>query len=108
MNTKSNNIEKCDLALQALYDVDDPEIGLNIVDLGLVYEIYFDEVDEKVVCIMTLTTQFCPMGDAITTDTRNALSKTFPGWDITLNLTFDPAWNFSMISPEGLVFLGQG
>ncbi len=107
MNTKTNNIEKCNHALQDLYNVDDPEIGLNIVDLGLVYDIYFDEVDQKLTCIMTLTTQFCPMGDAITTDTRNSLSKSFPGWEVTLNLTFDPAWNFSMISPEGLVFLGQ-
>lgn len=107
MNTKTNNIEKCSHALQDLYHVDDPEIGLNIVDLGLVYEIYFDETDQKLTCIMTLTTQFCPMGDAITADTRNSLSRSFPDWEVTLHLTFDPAWNFSMISPQGLVFLGQ-
>lgn len=107
MNIKTNNSEKCNHALQDLYHVDDPEIGLNIVDLGLVYELYFDEVDNKLVCIMTLTTQFCPMGDAITTDTRNSLGKSFPGWDVTVNLTFEPAWDFSKISPEGRVFLGQ-
>lgn len=107
MNVKTNNNEQCNYALQDLYNVEDPEIGLNIVDLGLVYELYFDEVDHKLVCIMTLTTQFCPMGEAITTDTRSSLSKSFPDWEITLNLIFEPAWNFSMISPEGRVFLGR-
>lgn len=107
MNIKTNDKEKCDHALQDLYHVDDPEIGLNIVDLGLLYEMYFDDVDNKMLCIMTLTTQFCPMGEAITTDTYNSLSKSFPDWEVTVTLTFEPAWNFSMISPEGRVFLGR-
>lgn len=107
MNVKTNNDGKCNYALQDLYNVYDPEIGLNIVDLGLIYELYFDDVDEKLLCIMTLTTQFCPMGDAITTDTRNSLTKSFPDWEITINLIFEPAWNFSMLSAEGRAFLGQ-
>ncbi len=107
MNIKTNNSEKRDYALQGLYHVYDPEIGLNIVDLGLVYELYFDEVDHKLVCIMTLTTQFCPMGDAITKDTYDSLSKSFPGWEVAVNLTFEPAWSFSMLSPKGREFLGQ-
>lgn len=107
MNIKTNNSEKCNQALEGLYRVDDPEIGLNIVDLGLVYELYFDEVDQKAACIMTLTTQFCPMGDAITTDTYNSLTATFPGWEVKINLTFEPAWNFGMVSPEGMEFLGR-
>lgn len=107
MNIKTNNSEKCNHALQDLYHVDDPEIGLNIVDLGLVYELYFDEVANKLECIMTLTTQFCPMGDAITTDTYNSLEKSFPDWEVAVNLTFEPAWDFSMVSPEGREFLGQ-
>lgn len=107
MNIKTNNSEQCNYALQDLYHVYDPEIGLNIVDLGLVYELYFDETDNKVVCIMTLTTQFCPMGDAITTDTHNSLGKSFPGWEVNVNLTFEPPWSFAMLSPEGREFLGQ-
>lgn len=107
MNVKTNNSEKCDYALQDLYNVYDPEIGLNIVDLGLIYELYFDDIDKKLVCIMTLTTQFCPMGDAITTDTRNSLTKSFQDWEVTINLIFEPAWNFSMLSPDGRAYLGQ-
>lgn|SRR5690606_18134786 len=107
MNIKTNNREKCDYALQDLYHVDDPEIGLNIVDLGLIYELYFDDVDNKLMCIMTLTTQFCPMGESITENTRSSLGKSFPDWDVVVNLVFEPAWNFSMISPEGRTFLGR-
>lgn len=107
MNIHTNNSEKCDFALQDLYNVYDPEIGLNIVDLGLVYQLYFDETSKSLTCLMTLTTQFCPMGDAITTDTRNSLDRAFPDWEITLNLTFDPPWNLNMISPEGRAFLGR-
>lgn len=107
MNIETNDSEKCDYALQDLYNVDDPEIGLNIVDLGLIYELHFEEANNKLTCIMTLTTQFCPMGDAITTDTYNSLGKSFPGWEVDVNLTFEPAWSFEMISPEGREFLGQ-
>lgn len=107
MNVKTNNSGKCDYALQDLYNVYDPEIGLNIVDLGLIYELYFDDIDKKLVCIMTLTTQFCPMGDAIIADTRNSLTKSFPDWEVTINLIFEPAWNFSMLSSGGRAYLGQ-
>jgi metal-sulfur cluster biosynthetic enzyme len=47
------------------------------------------------------------MGEAITTDTRASLAKSFPDWDINLSLIFEPAWNFNMISPQGRVFLGR-
>lgn len=107
MNIRTNDREKCDRALEGLYGVDDPEIGLNIVDLGLVYALDFNEGDRVVDCVMTLTTQFCPMGDAITSDTRNSLNSSFPDWEVNLELTFRPPWDFSMISPEGKVFLGR-
>lgn len=104
---KTNNEEKCDFALMDLYNVMDPEIGLNIVDLGLLYEMNFDEAAHKLECIMTLTTQFCPMGEAITSDTRASLTGSFPDWEIDLQLIFEPAWNYSMISPEGQAYLGR-
>lgn len=106
MNVYTNNQEKCEIALNGLYNVDDPEVGLNIVDLGLVYQIDFEEVPKKVELIMTLTTQFCPMGDAITSDVRNSLEESFPEYEVTVELTFDPAWDNSKISPEGKEFLG--
>ncbi len=107
LNIVTNNDENLNHALADLYNVYDPEIGLNIVDLGLVYEIRFDEAGKKLECIMTLTSQFCPMGEAITTDTTNSLTASFPGWEIQVNLTFEPPWSFEKISPIGREYLGQ-
>lgn len=107
VNIVTNNDEKCRHALKDLYHVYDPEIGLNIVDLGLVYEMFFDEETRKLACTMTLTSQFCPMGEAITSDTNNSLTRSFPGWEVLLNLTFDPPWDVSKITPRGREFLGQ-
>lgn len=107
MNVISNNQLKCTVALAALQNVMDPEIGLNIVDLGLVYQIDFDEENKKVFCNMTLTTQFCPMGESITNAAKEILQTGFPEYEITLELTFDPPWNHEMISAAGQEFLNE-
>ncbi|MBS1750569.1 MAG: metal-sulfur cluster assembly factor [Bacteroidetes bacterium] len=107
VNVITNNNERCEFALEGLYEVYDPEVGLNVVDLGLIYQLDFDESEKKLDCTMTLTTQFCPMGEAITGDTTRSLSGSFPDWQINVNLTFDPPWDYTKISPEGNKFLGR-
>ncbi|HQV37930.1 MAG: metal-sulfur cluster assembly factor [Flavobacteriales bacterium] len=107
MNIKTNNDEKCETGLAALRFVDDPEIGLNIVDLGLVYGLEFGEEDEhKVTCTMTLTTEFCPMGGSIQTNITEALKMAFPGYEVVVILSFDPPWSQQRISEAGRLFLG--
>ena len=105
MNIKSNNPIKNMTAITGLYNVIDPEIGLNIVDLGLVYQIDFDVEKKEIVVTMTLTTQFCPMGETIVASTTQAMEQSFPEEKIQVNLTFDPAWDQEMISEEGRIFL---
>lgn len=107
MNVITNNNIKCTIALASLQNVMDPEIGLNIVDLGLVYQVDFDETAGKIFCTMTLTTQFCPMGESITDAARETLKSVFPDYDVDINLTFDPVWNHEMISEEGQEFLNR-
>ena len=107
MNIKTNNSEKLELALTNLYHVMDPEIDLNIIDLGLVYEIYFDEKSNNIMVEMTLTTQFCPMGESIIESTAQAMKQSFPEHEIHVNLAFEPPWNQSMISEAGLNFLNS-
>ncbi len=107
MNEITNDNIKCNIALSGLYDVIDPEIGLNVVDLGLIYEINFDEATKKIDTEMTLTTQFCPMGDSIVGNVTQSLQNSFPEWEINVKLTFDPPWNYSRISPDGQEFLGR-
>ncbi|MBL0308288.1 MAG: metal-sulfur cluster assembly factor [Bacteroidetes bacterium] len=107
MDIETNNLEKCTIALSGLKSVIDPEIGLNVVDLGLIYQVDFEEEEKNVQLVMTLTTQFCPMGEAIQSDVTDSLTTSFPGYNIKLELTFDPAWKMEMISEEGRQFLNH-
>lgn len=105
MNEPIEELE--DRALTALRQVDDPEIGLNIVDLGLVYELKIDQAARKVICIMTLTTEFCPMGGAIVDNVTQALKRSLPEHEPEVKLIFDPPWSHAMISDAGREFLGR-
>ena len=105
MTIKTNNAEKNTLAITALYNVIDPEINLNIVDLGLVYEIQFNENSKEIVVTMTLTTQFCPMSESIVGATTQAMQQAFPEDQIEVNLSFTPPWDQTMISEAGQIYL---
>jgi len=107
MNVCTNNQLQCTIALAGLQDVVDPEIGLNVVDLGLIYQLDFDEADQKIYCRMTLTTQFCPMGESITHAVKENLQLHFRQYAIHLELSFDPPWNHERISAEGREFLDR-
>ena len=105
MNVITNNNIKCTIALAALESVEDPEIGLNVVDLGLIHQIDFE--DSAVFISMTLTTQFCPMGKSITGAVKRVLENTFINSAVQLTLTFEPPWNYEMISEDGKIFLNR-
>lgn len=107
MNLITNDTDKCEQALQALKQVMDPEIGLNIVDLGLIYQFDVDDAARKIFCTMTLTTQYCPMGASITDAARQALEDSFKVYEVELILTFDPPWTQERISADGREFLNR-
>ena len=107
MNEITNHEIKCSIALASLRQVIDPEIGLNIVDLGLIYQVDFDELNDEIYLTMTLTTQFCPMGESIRDGAMNAMQNSFPNYTININIVFDPQWSHEKISEEGKEFLNQ-
>jgi len=107
MNIITNDKDKLALAIVALKEVDDPEIGLNVVDLGLIYQVDFDIDDKTIYCTMTLTTQFCPMGQSISDSVSNALERCFEDYSIEVKVIFDPPWNSQLISEEGREFLNR-
>jgi metal-sulfur cluster biosynthetic enzyme len=75
----------------ALRQVDDPEVGMNIVDLGLVYRV--DIAPDRVRVELTMTTPACPMGELITDNARRALSAALPpGMSAEVALVRDPPW----------------
>lgn len=93
-------------AQEVLYNVIDPELFVNVVDLGLIYDLDFEK--ENIITVsMTLSTPHCPMGEAITTGVSNVLQALFPEKTIMINLTFEPPWSFEMLTLEGRRLLGM-
>ncbi|HZH54183.1 MAG TPA: metal-sulfur cluster assembly factor [Sphingobacteriaceae bacterium] len=92
-------------ARTALMTVIDPELFVNIIDLGLVYEVRFPSVG-VIEVIMTLSTPHCPLGDAITGGVKNALNLAFPDQFIQVELVWDPPWGLDRITEEGKRQLG--
>jgi metal-sulfur cluster biosynthetic enzyme len=88
-----------------LKEIIDPELGINIVDLGLVYNIFFTP-DTSIEVEMTLTTKGCPMADAIIQGAGQLLQEYYPEYHVQVYLTFEPKWTPEMISEEGLALLG--
>jgi probable FeS assembly SUF system protein SufT len=98
---------------EAIWDqlrmVFDPEIPVNIVDLGLVYSMDIEKTDDnghKVVVAMTLTAPGCGMGPAIAEDAKGKILLVPGVSDADVRITWDPPWNQQMISEEGKMKLG--
>jgi FeS assembly SUF system protein len=88
--------------LKTIYD---PEIPVNIYDLGLIYKVDID--DEKNVCIdMTLTAPNCPAADFILEDVRMKVESVKGVNSVEINLVFDPMWDKDMMSEEAKLELG--
>jgi metal-sulfur cluster biosynthetic enzyme len=84
----------------ALKAVMDPEIGINVVDLGLVYDVVKEAESRKVVVEMTLTSMGCPLTELIHQQCTLVLTR-LPGVEhVDVNFVFSPPWTTDMISPE--------
>ncbi len=82
----------------------DPELGVNIVDLGLIYSITIDQ--SRVSVQMTLTTPGCPLDAYFVRDITSRLKKNEQISDVSVEFTFDPPWNPTKMSSESKDLLG--
>ena len=90
---------------EVLHNVFDPEVGINIVDLGLVYGVDVEADDVKVT--MTLTTPGCPLHDTITDAVDTSIHYFVPDVEgVSVDIVWEPPWSPSMISEAGLRDLG--
>jgi metal-sulfur cluster biosynthetic enzyme len=87
-----------DDVIEAMHDVVDPELGINVVDLGLVYGVTIDE-DHKAVVDMTLTSAACPLTDVIEDQANAALDGLTNG--LTINWVWMPPWGPDKITDDG-------
>ena len=91
--------------IAALKEVYDPEIPVNIYDLGLVYELTINKARE-VSILMTFTAPNCPMADQVMMEVQQGVEEVPGVTKCTIELTFEPAWDRSMLSEEARVELG--
>jgi metal-sulfur cluster biosynthetic enzyme len=83
---------------EALKDVVDPELGINVVDLGLIYGLQLED-DDSVTIDMTLTSAACPLTDVIEDQTQTALDGLVT--DFRINWVWMPPWGLEMITDDG-------
>jgi metal-sulfur cluster biosynthetic enzyme len=88
---------------EAMHDVVDPELGINVVDLGLVYGVSLEEAEEGTVALidMTLTSPACPLTDVIEDQSRNALIGAGLVDELRINWVWIPPWGPDKITDDG-------
>ena len=91
--------EKHDQVVEALKEVIDPELGVNIYDLGLIYELFESEEDQSLLINMTLTSAGCPLTDVIEEQTAQALDGVVDAFRI--NWVWMPPWGPERITDDG-------
>ena len=94
--------EKVVLALKQVFD---PEIPVNIYDLGLIYDLNISRTHD-VYIRMTFTAPNCPMADEVLAETKHAVEQTPGIRSCEIELVFDPVWDRSMLSEEARIALG--
>jgi len=106
MNTDQDILSLETEIVKLLKDTYDPEIPVNIYDLGLIYDIEVDG-QKKVKITMTLTAPNCPVADILPNEIREKIAALPDVALVDVNLVFDPPWNQSMMSEEALFELGM-
>ena len=94
-----------DEIIKKLSTIKDPELGINIYDLGLIYDIKIDE-GNNVKITMTLTTVNCPVADSFPLDIAKNITSLENIGQVKVKLTFDPPWNKDMMSDDARMALG--
>lgn len=101
-SSKTVSVEDVKEALKEVYD---PEIPVNVLDLGLIYDIQVNE--GQVFVQMTLTAAGCGMGPFIAQNAETRIAEIEGVDDVEVEMTFDPPWNFEMITEDGKKLLGM-
>ena len=94
------------LIIEVLRNIYDPEIPVNIYELGLIYEININDQNE-VKIVMTLTTPNCPVAESMPTEVRNRVAEIPEVNSAEVELTFEPPWDQDLLSDEAKLELGM-
>jgi metal-sulfur cluster biosynthetic enzyme len=92
--------------VETLRLVIDPELHVNIVDLGLVYEVKVDDEKKQIDVNMTLSSSYCPMGESILSAVKNCIQSHYAAYTCNVHLVWEPIWSYDNITEEGKRSLG--
>lgn len=92
--------------IEILRGVVDPELMVNIVDLGLVYGVKYNETNKQIEVALTLTSPGCPMGGIIIEDAQQTLENNYSDCTVKINLVWEPAWSIDKLTEKGKAELG--
>lgn len=101
MNTEEKQI------FELLKEVVDPELMVNIIDLGLIYGVTYNESEHKIDIDLTLTSPGCPMGGLIMEDAQQQIESCYPNFEVNINLVWEPMWSVENLTEAGKEALGQ-
>lgn len=91
--------------IDALKSVFDPEMPVNVYDLGLIYEITLEE-GPVIKILMTLTNPNCPVADSLPREVKRSIEKIKDVKEVDVSITFDPPWDYDMMSDEARLDMG--
>ena len=94
--------------IERLKEVYDPELPVNVYDLGLIYDITWQAATKAVHILMTLTTPSCPAAALIPANIKEAVGALPQVKNVTVEITFDPPYNIERLSTEAKLLLGYG
>ena len=93
--------------LNVIKTVIDPEVAINIVDLGLIYEVHHKEAEKTIHVIMTLSARGCPVGDTIIQHVETVVSSNYLAYAVSVELVWEPTWTPELITDAGREALNQ-
>ena len=105
ISTSSDIKVEANLIIEKLIQIKDPELGINIYDLGLIYYVKIDEFN-NVKILMTLTTVNCPVADSFPLEVAKKTTEIEGVGQVAVKLTFEPTWNKDMMSEDAKLALG--
>src|SRR6056300_1825040 len=104
-NNKNNTEDLGEKIVGVLKTIFDPEIPVDIYELGLIYDVFVNE-DNDVKILMTLTTPNCPVAESLPQEVKEKVRSLDEVNDVELELTFDPPWTRDLMSEEAKLELG--
>ena len=104
-NKKNNSVSLGDEIVKVLKSIFDPEIPVDIYELGLIYDVFVNE-DNDVKIVMTLTSPNCPVAESLPQEVKEKVSSINLVNEVEIEMTFEPPWSKDLMSEEAKLELG--